>query len=131
MLEPVIGRHHRYPERRCHLLDTRPRTSELEHLTTNFPRALARHKAGSSLPRIPGNRTPLPPDRSTAYTDFLAPSVHAPDVDEERELGEAVAGIGVARIEPEGQTKAGERVRLSVRPELMHYFEPRSGMTIR
>jgi multiple sugar transport system ATP-binding protein len=60
-----------------------------------------------------------------------ASRVHAPDIDEEKELGEAVAGIGVARIEPEGQIKAGERVRLSVRPELMHFFDPGSGLAIR
>ncbi len=60
-----------------------------------------------------------------------ASRIHAPDVDEEKELGEAVAGIGVARIEPEGQIKAGERVRLSVRPELMHFFDLGTGVAIR
>ena len=60
-----------------------------------------------------------------------ASRIHAPDVDEEKEIGEAVAGIGVARIEPEGQIKAGERVRLAVRPELMHFFDPASGVAIR
>ncbi len=60
-----------------------------------------------------------------------ASRIHAPDVDEEKELGEAVAGIGVARIEPEGQIRAGERVRLAVRPELMHFFDPATGLAIR
>ena len=59
-----------------------------------------------------------------------ASRIHAPDVDEEKEIGEAVAGIGVARIEPEGQIKAGERVRLAVRPELMHFFDAATGVAI-
>ncbi len=57
--------------------------------------------------------------------------IHASGVDEEREVGEAAAGIGVARIEPDGQIGHGERVRLAVRPELMHFFDPASGLAIR
>jgi multiple sugar transport system ATP-binding protein len=60
-----------------------------------------------------------------------AARLHAPGVDEERELGKAVAGIGVARIEPDGHTSNGERVRLAVRTELMHYFDPATGAAIR
>jgi multiple sugar transport system ATP-binding protein len=60
-----------------------------------------------------------------------AARLHAPGVDEERELGKAVAGIGVARIEPDGQISNGERVRLAVRTELMHYFDPATGVAIR
>ncbi|MGH2860276.1 MAG: ABC transporter ATP-binding protein [Solirubrobacteraceae bacterium] len=57
--------------------------------------------------------------------------IHAPGVDEEREIGEVVAGIGVARVEPERQIKPGDRVPLAVRPELMHFFDPATGMAIR
>jgi multiple sugar transport system ATP-binding protein len=60
-----------------------------------------------------------------------AARLHAPGVDEERELGKAVAGIGVARIEPEGQINGHERVRLTVRTELMHVFDPVTGEAIR
>ncbi len=65
------------------------------------------------------------------HFSFDARRIYAPGVDEEREIGEAVAGIGVARIEPEGQLRQGERVRLAVRPELMHFFDPASGLAIR
>jgi multiple sugar transport system ATP-binding protein len=57
--------------------------------------------------------------------------IHAPGVDEEKEVGEAVAGIGVARIGPEARISHGERVRLTVRPELMHLFDPATGEAIR
>jgi multiple sugar transport system ATP-binding protein len=57
--------------------------------------------------------------------------IHAPGVDEEKEIGEAVAGIGVARIGPEARIGHGERVRLTVRPELMHLFDPATGEAIR
>jgi multiple sugar transport system ATP-binding protein len=57
--------------------------------------------------------------------------IHAPGMDEEQEFSEAVAGIGVARIDPEGQIKHGERVRLALRPELMHFFDPATGLAIR
>jgi multiple sugar transport system ATP-binding protein len=57
--------------------------------------------------------------------------IHAPGVDEEKEIGEAVAGIGVARVGPEARIAAGERVRLTVRPELMHLFDPATGEAIR
>jgi multiple sugar transport system ATP-binding protein len=57
--------------------------------------------------------------------------IHAPGVDEEKEVGEAVLGIGVARIAPEGRVAAGERVRLTARPELMHLFDPATGEAIR
>jgi len=57
--------------------------------------------------------------------------IHAPGVDEEKEVGQAVAGIGVARIGPEARIAAGERVRLTVRPELMHLFDPATGDAIR
>jgi multiple sugar transport system ATP-binding protein len=60
-----------------------------------------------------------------------AARLHAPGVDEERELGKAVAGIGVARIEPDGQISGRERVRLTVRTELMHFFDPATGVAIR
>jgi multiple sugar transport system ATP-binding protein len=60
-----------------------------------------------------------------------AARLHAPGVDEERELGKAVAGIGVARIEPDGQISDRERVRLKVRTELMHFFDPATGVAIR
>jgi hypothetical protein len=60
-----------------------------------------------------------------------AARLHAPGVDEERELGKAVAGIGVARIEPDGQINGRERVRLTVRTELMHFFDPETGVAIR
>jgi multiple sugar transport system ATP-binding protein len=60
-----------------------------------------------------------------------APRLHAPGVDEEKELGEATAGIGVARIEPDGQITRGERVRLAVRTELMHFFDQATGAAIR
>jgi multiple sugar transport system ATP-binding protein len=57
--------------------------------------------------------------------------IHAPGVDDEKEIGEAVAGIGVARIGPEARVARGERVRLTVRPELMHLFDPATGEAIR
>jgi multiple sugar transport system ATP-binding protein len=57
--------------------------------------------------------------------------VHAPGFDEEKEVGEAVAGIGVARVGPEARIDRGERVRLTVRPELMHLFDPATGEAIR
>jgi multiple sugar transport system ATP-binding protein len=57
--------------------------------------------------------------------------IHAPGVDEEKEVGEAVAGIGVARIGPEARIAAGQRVRLTVRPELMHLFDPATGEAVR
>jgi multiple sugar transport system ATP-binding protein len=57
--------------------------------------------------------------------------IHAPGVDEEKEVGEAVLGIGVARIAPDGRVAAGERVRLAARPELMHLFDPATGEAIR
>jgi multiple sugar transport system ATP-binding protein len=57
--------------------------------------------------------------------------IHAPGVDEEQEVSEAVAGIGVARIQPEGKIKHGERVRLHVRTDLMHFFDPATGAAIR
>ena len=57
--------------------------------------------------------------------------IHAPGVDEEAEVGEAAAGIGVARIEPDGHISQGERVRLAVRIELMHFFDPATGVAIR
>jgi multiple sugar transport system ATP-binding protein len=60
-----------------------------------------------------------------------AARLHAPGVDEERELGKAVAGIGVARIEPDGKINDRERVRLTVRTELMHFFDPETGVAIR
>jgi multiple sugar transport system ATP-binding protein len=60
-----------------------------------------------------------------------AARLHAPGVDEERELGKAVAGIGVARIEPDGKINDRERVRLTVRTELMHFFDPATGVAIR
>jgi len=57
--------------------------------------------------------------------------IHAPGMDEEQEFSEAVAGIGVARIDPEGQIKHGERVRLTLRPDLLHFFDPATGLAIR
>ncbi len=57
--------------------------------------------------------------------------IHAPGVEDADEVSEAVAGIGVARIEPEGQIRHGERVRLSVRTDLMHFFDPATGLAIR
>jgi multiple sugar transport system ATP-binding protein len=57
--------------------------------------------------------------------------IHASGVDEEKEVGEAVAGIGVARIGPEARIAHGERVRLTLRPELMHLFDPSTGEAIR
>jgi multiple sugar transport system ATP-binding protein len=57
--------------------------------------------------------------------------IHASGVDEEKEVGEAVAGIGVARIGPEARIGHGERVRLTLRPELMHLFDPSTGEAIR
>jgi multiple sugar transport system ATP-binding protein len=57
--------------------------------------------------------------------------IQAPGVDEEKEVGEAVLGIGVARIAPDGRVAAGERVRLAARPELMHLFDPATGEAIR
>jgi multiple sugar transport system ATP-binding protein len=57
--------------------------------------------------------------------------IHAPGVDEEKDVGEAVLGIGVARIAPDGRVAAGERVRLAARPELMHLFDPATGEAIR
>jgi multiple sugar transport system ATP-binding protein len=57
--------------------------------------------------------------------------IHAPGVDEEKEVGEAVLGIGVARIAPEGRVAAGERARLAARPELMHLFDSATGEAIR
>ncbi len=57
--------------------------------------------------------------------------LHAPGIDEEAEVGEAVAGIGVARIAPDGRISAGERVQLAVRTDLLHLFDPATGMAIR
>ncbi len=57
--------------------------------------------------------------------------IHTPGVDEEEEFSQAIAGIGVARIEPDGKIKRGERVRLSVRPDLMHFFDQATGLAIR
>ncbi len=60
-----------------------------------------------------------------------AQRLHAPGIDEEAELGEAVAGIGVARIAPEGKISAGERVQLAVRTDLLHLFDPATGLAVR
>ena len=57
--------------------------------------------------------------------------LHAPGIDEEAEVGEAVAGIGVARIAPDGHVSVGERVQLTVRTDLLHLFDPATGMAIR
>jgi len=57
--------------------------------------------------------------------------LHAPGVDEETELGEAVAGIGVARIAPDGRLSDGARVQLAVRTDLLHLFDPATGVAIR
>ena len=46
-------------------------------------------------------------------------------------MGEAVAGIGVARIAPDGHVSVGERVQLTVRTDLLHLFDPATGMAIR
>ncbi len=60
-----------------------------------------------------------------------AARIQTQGVDEEKEIGELAAGIGVARIEPEGQIRSGERVRLTVRPELMHFFDQQTAEAIR
>jgi multiple sugar transport system ATP-binding protein len=57
--------------------------------------------------------------------------LHAPGIDEEAEVGEAVAGIGVARIAPDGKISVGERVQLAVRTDFLHLFDPATGMAIR
>ena len=57
--------------------------------------------------------------------------LHAPGVDEEKEVGEPVAGIGVARIAPDGQVSPRERVQLTVRTDLLHLFDPATGVAIR
>jgi hypothetical protein len=53
-----------------------------------------------------------------------------PGVDEETDVGAAVAGIGVARIRPDHQIMPGERVGLAVRTELMHFFDLATGEAI-
>jgi multiple sugar transport system ATP-binding protein len=57
--------------------------------------------------------------------------LHAPGIDEEAEVGEAVAGIGVARIAPDGHIRDGERVQLAVRTDMLHLFDPATGLAIR
>ncbi len=57
--------------------------------------------------------------------------LHAPGIDEEAEVGEAVAGIGVARISPDGHVSDGDRVLLAVRTDLLHLFDPATGVAIR
>jgi multiple sugar transport system ATP-binding protein len=56
--------------------------------------------------------------------------IHAPGVDEDEEVANSTS-VGVARIEPQDQVKAAERVRLSVKVESMHFFDPASGHAIR
>jgi multiple sugar transport system ATP-binding protein len=56
--------------------------------------------------------------------------IHAPGVDEDEEVANSTS-VGVARIEPQDQVKVAERVRLSVKVESMHFFDPASGHAIR
>jgi len=56
--------------------------------------------------------------------------IHAPGVDEDEEVANSTS-VGVARIEPQDQVKVSERVRLSVKVESMHFFDPGSGDAIR
>jgi multiple sugar transport system ATP-binding protein len=50
------------------------------------------------------------------------------DIDEQ-EVG-AIVGTGVARVEPRSPVRTGDRVRLAVRPEALHFFEPAGGRAL-
>ena len=97
-----------------------------EHLALANGDAAAGHTRAST-PRWSRRSAPNSSCTSTSTPGACTPPV----IDEEAEVGEAVAGIGVARIAPDGHVSDGDRVLLAVRTDLLHLFDPATGVAIR